>query len=69
MTQDETTGRFNFIDLAARHAQLSAQYREFAALYEGNLANAYRDAAAAHQRLAVILERKAREDDHARGDY
>ena len=64
MMQDETTGRFNFIDLAARHSRLSQQYREFAALYEGNLANAYRDAAAAHQRLSVILEREAKGTTH-----
>jgi hypothetical protein len=65
MTQDETTGRFNFVELAAQHARLSAQYSEHAALYEGNLANAYRDAAAVHQRLSVILERKAREGTNA----
>ena len=60
MNTEETTGRFNFIELASRHAQLSAQYSEHARLYEGLLANAYRDAAAAHQRLSVILEKEAR---------
>jgi len=61
MIAKETTGRFNFIELASRHAQLSAQYSEHARLYEGLLANAYRDAAAAHQRLSVIFEKEAKE--------